>query len=224
MDGNGRWAKERGLPRTAGHEAGEKVLFGDVWERPGLSKRDRSFITVAALVAIGIDRDKLRALGISSQSVMRAANTILTGTTIGQFRDRDKLIDIVMRQPVEERATITALNSASIPAGNGRAVPLSQLATPRFVWEPGVAWREGRDWAITVQSDVIDGVQGPTVSMQVDPELNTLRAQLPPGYQVKLAGAIADSGKAQEAIAANVPLVIFIVFTLLMLQLHSFSR
>jgi 4-carboxymuconolactone decarboxylase len=27
----------------------EKVLFGDVWERPGLSKRDRSFITVAAL-------------------------------------------------------------------------------------------------------------------------------------------------------------------------------
>ena len=27
MDGNGRWAKDRGLPRTAGHEAGEKVLF-----------------------------------------------------------------------------------------------------------------------------------------------------------------------------------------------------
>ena len=30
----------------------EKVLFGDVWERPGLSKRDRSLITVAALVAL----------------------------------------------------------------------------------------------------------------------------------------------------------------------------
>ena len=27
MDGNGRWAKDRGLARTAGHEAGEKVLF-----------------------------------------------------------------------------------------------------------------------------------------------------------------------------------------------------
>src|SRR3712207_3536381 len=27
MDGNGRWAKERGLPRTAGHEAGESSLF-----------------------------------------------------------------------------------------------------------------------------------------------------------------------------------------------------
>ena len=30
----------------------EKVLFGDVWERPGLSKRDRSLITVAALTAM----------------------------------------------------------------------------------------------------------------------------------------------------------------------------
>src|SRR5438067_368068 len=28
------------------------VLFGDVWERPGLSKRDRSLITVSALVAL----------------------------------------------------------------------------------------------------------------------------------------------------------------------------
>jgi len=33
-------------------ELNEKVLFGDVWERPGLSKRDRSLITVAILVAL----------------------------------------------------------------------------------------------------------------------------------------------------------------------------
>jgi multidrug efflux pump subunit AcrB len=92
------------------------------------------------------------------------------------------------------------------------------------VWEPGVVWREGRDWSITVQSDVMDGIQGPTVSSQIDPLLEPIRATLPAGYTVKLAGAIADSGKAQQAIAANVPLVIFIVFTLLMLQLHSFSR
>jgi 4-carboxymuconolactone decarboxylase len=30
----------------------EKVVFGDVWERPGLSKRDRSLITVATLTAL----------------------------------------------------------------------------------------------------------------------------------------------------------------------------
>jgi multidrug efflux pump len=176
------------------------------------------------VVRIDLDQNKLRALGITSHNVMRAANTILSGSTIGQFRDNEKLIDIVLRQPVEERATITALSNASIPTASGKAVPMSQLGTLQFVWEPGVVWREGREWAITVQSDVIDGIQGPTVSSQIDPQLKALRDKLPPGYQIKLAGAAADSGKAQESIAVNVPLVIFIVFTLLMLQLHSFSR
>src|SRR5215470_1496185 len=38
------------VPKLA--ELTEKVLFGDVWERPELSKRDRSLITCAALVAL----------------------------------------------------------------------------------------------------------------------------------------------------------------------------
>jgi multidrug efflux pump subunit AcrB len=173
---------------------------------------------------LDLDQDKLRALGISSQTVMRAANTILSGATVGQYRDDNKLIDIVIRQPVEERSMLTALNEANIQGPSGKPIPMSQVARARFVWEPGVVWREGREWAITVQSDVVDGIQGPTVSSQLDPVLDKLRAQLPAGYKIELAGAAADSGKAQESIAANVPLVIFIIFTLLMLQLHSFSR
>jgi 4-carboxymuconolactone decarboxylase len=38
----------RTVPKLA--ELGREVLFGDVWERPELSKRDRSLITVAALI------------------------------------------------------------------------------------------------------------------------------------------------------------------------------
>lgn len=176
------------------------------------------------VLRIDLDQDRLRALGISSQTIMRAANTILSGTRIGQLREEDKLIDIVVRQPAEERSTIAALNDVSIPTAGGKAVPLSQLAKVRFVWEPGVVWREGREWAITVQSDVADGIQGATVSTQLEPELERLRSELPPGYKIELAGVAADSGQAQQSIAANVPLVVFIIFTLLMLQLHSFSR
>lgn len=176
------------------------------------------------VLRLDLDQDKLRALGVTTQTVMRTANTILSGTTIGQFREGDKLIDIVMRQPVDERSSIELLNGTSVPTASGKAVTISQLARAHFVWEPGVVWREGREWAITVQADVAEGIQGPTVSNQIDPRLDELRATLPAGYQIKLAGAIADSGKAQDSIAANVPLVIFIIFTLLMLQLHSFSR
>ncbi|MFD2367377.1 efflux RND transporter permease subunit [Pseudoduganella sp. GCM10020061] len=171
-----------------------------------------------------LDQDKLRALGISTQSVMRTVNTVLSGTRVGQFREDNELIDLVIRQPVDERSTIARLEDVSIPTASGRFVPLSQVARPHFAWEPGVVWREGREWAVTVQSDVVDGIQGPTVSTQVGEKLEPLVARLPAGYSIRLAGAAADSKAAEASIAANVPLVIFIVFTLLMLQLHSFQR
>jgi multidrug efflux pump subunit AcrB len=176
------------------------------------------------VLRLDLDQDKLRALGVTSQSVMRAANTVLSGTPIGQFREDNKLIDIVARQPFEERATLAVLRDTSIPTASGKAVTVSQIARVHFVWEPGVVWREAREWAITVQSDVIDGIQGPTVSGQVADKLADLQAALPAGYTIKLAGAAADSKAAEASISANVPLVLFIVFTLLMLQLHSFSR
>ncbi len=176
------------------------------------------------VLRLDLDQDKMRALGVTSQTVMRAANTILSGTTVGQFREDNKLIDIQVRQPLEERNTIAVLNDTNIPTANGKSVTISQLARAHFVWEPGVVWREGREWAITVQTDVVDGIQGPTVSGQINPKLEALRARLPAGYAITVKGAAADSGAAEASIAANLPLAIFIIFTLLMLQLHSFSR
>ena len=176
------------------------------------------------VLRLDLDQDKLRALGVTSQSVRRAVNTVLSGTTVGQFRETNELIDIVVRQPVEERSTITVLRDTNIPTASGRPVTIGQVARVEFVWEPGVIWREGREWAIMVQSDVVAGIQGPTVSSQVNEKLAAIRAGLPAGYRITLEGAAADSSEAEASISANVPLVLFIVFTLLMLQLHSFSR
>ncbi len=173
-----------------------------------------------------VDQEKARALGVNTQLLARAANTLLSGTTIGQFREGDELIDIVMRQPYSERDTIARLADANMITASGRYVPLLQIVKPHFGWEPGVIWRENRNYAITVQSEVKDGVQGPTVTTQVwnAPEVQKLRASLPVGYNLVIAGAAEKSDAAGKAIAANLPLALFVIFTLLMLQLHSFSR
>ncbi len=176
------------------------------------------------VLRLDLDQDKLRAVGLTSELVMQASNTILSGLTIGQYRENNRLIAIQIRQPLDERDTIERLNDTNIPTQNGGYVTLSNIARAYFEWEPGLIWRENREWAVTVQADVKDGIQGPTVSGQIIPLLEDIKAQLPLGYAVNLAGAAADSSKAQASIAANVPLVIFIIFTLLMLQLHSFSR
>ncbi len=42
------------VPKLA--EISDTLIYGEVWERPGLSKRDRSLITVATLLALGRDK------------------------------------------------------------------------------------------------------------------------------------------------------------------------
>jgi len=176
------------------------------------------------VLRLEVDQDKARTLGVSSQAIAQAARTINSGTTIGQYRDGDKLIDIVLRQPIEERDAITDLASAYVPTTTGRSIPLAQIAKASFNWEPGVLWREGRDYAATVQGDIVDGLQGATVTAQLDPLFKPIRERMLPGYRIEVAGAVEESSKGQGSIAAGAPLMLFIMFTLLMLQLHSFSR
>ncbi len=173
---------------------------------------------------LDIDQDKARALGVTSAGLAQASRTILSGSTIGQYREGDKMVDIVLRQPLEERNAITDIGNAYLPTSNGRSVPLLQVAKVSLAWEPGVLWREGRNYAVTIQGDVVEGVQGPTVTAQVWPKLQQLAATMPVGYRIEVAGAVEEAGKGQASIAAGVPVMLFLIFTLLMLQLQSFSR
>ena len=176
------------------------------------------------VLSLTVDQDKARALGVTSQAIAQASRTILSGTTIGQYREGDKLVDIVLRQPLEERNAITDIGKAYLPTASGRSVPLTQIAKVGFTWEPGVLWREGRNFAVTIQGDVVEGVQGPTVTAQVWPQLQALAAKMPSGYGIQIAGAVEESSKGQGSIAAGAPVMLFLIFTLLMLQLQSFSR
>ncbi len=176
------------------------------------------------VLRLEVDQAKARALGVTSQSIAQAAKTILAGTNVGQFREGDKLIDIVLRQPLDERNAITDIGNAYLPTASGRSIPLTQIAKPVFTWEPGVMWRENRDYAITVQGDVVEGLQGATVTAELLPKLKQLEAKWPLGYAIQVAGSVEESSKGSSSIATGLPVMLFITFTLLMLQLHSFSR
>jgi multidrug efflux pump subunit AcrB len=180
------------------------------------------------VIRLEVDQAKARALGVTSQSIAQAARTIASGSTIGQYRDGDKLIDIVIRQPQSERDAITDLAGAYVPTASGQSIPLLQIAKPVFNWEPGVMWREGRSYAITVNADVIEGIQGATVTQQLLPDLKKLEATWQESdageYRIEVAGAVEESSKGSASIAAGIPLMLFVTFTLLMLQLQSFSR
>jgi multidrug efflux pump len=191
---------------------------------PNLHGVNDNWNEMVKAIRLTVDQDKARALGVTTQAIAQASRVLTSGSTIGMYRESDRSIEIVLRSPQSERRTLSALDNGYVPSASGKMIPVLQVAKPRLVWEPGVLWREGRHFAITVQADVADGIQGPTVSGELWPQMQALQKQMPPGYHLQLAGTAEESSKGQGSIFANVPLMLFITFTLLMLQLQSFSR
>ena len=148
----------------------------------------------------------------------------MSGITVTQFRERDELIDVVLRGSPAERVQLSFLRDLAIPSRNGKAVPITQIADIRYGLEEGIVWRRGRQPTVTVRADVRGDAQGPDVTKRISPNLDPLRATLPLGYRIELGGAIEDSARGQKSIAAGVPLLVLTVLTLLMIQLKSFSR
>jgi multidrug efflux pump len=173
---------------------------------------------------VDVDQDKARVLGASSQGVARAAAAVVSGLPIGQYRENDRLIEVLLRAPAAERASLAALGEAAVPTASGRSVPLSQVADIAQVLEEPILWRRSRDLTLTVRADIVDSAQAPDVTMAIEPALAPIRAALPPGYRIEAGGAWEENRKAQDSIAAGMPMMLLIVFGLLMLQLKSFSR
>ena len=215
--------------RVLGPDAGEVRVWADkakemLRAHPQMRGVNDNWNESVKVLRLEVDQDKARALGVTSQAIAQASRTSLSGTTVGQYREGDRLIDVVLRQPADERAALTDIANGYVPTASGRSIPLTQIAQVRFGWEPGVIWREGRNFAVTVQGDTAEGVQGPTISSALWPQMQALAAQMPAGYRITQAGAAEESSKGTGSIAAGAPLMLFIMFTLLMLQLQSFSR
>ncbi|NQD38985.1 efflux RND transporter permease subunit [Permianibacter sp. IMCC34836] len=176
------------------------------------------------VVRLEVDQDKARTLGVSTQQLSQNLRTLLTGLPITQYRENDQLIDIVARTTDVERGNLSRLKDINIHVGQGRFVPLSQVARIRYEAEDGLIWRRDRLPTITVRSDIPDHVQAPDVTMQIDPLLQAIRDKMPPGYRIEIGGSLGESVKSQASINAGMPMMIAVIVTLLMLQLQSFSR
>lgn len=176
------------------------------------------------MLRINVDQDRARQLGISSQALADNINSILTGRTITQLRDGIYLIDVVARALPEERAQLETLRNLTIGSSNGRGVPLSQVATISYGLEPPLIWRRQRLPTLTVQADLVPGIEAATVVKAMHDEIANFQAKLPPGYAVTAGGTVEDSGKAQGSIFAVFPVMLFLMITILMVQLQSFQR
>jgi len=77
---------------------------------------------------------------------------------------------------------------------------------------------------LTVQADVTQGASPEGVVAALAPAVAKLAATLPRAYHIAVGGTVEESAQSQASVFAVVPLMLFIILTVLMMQLHSFSR
>ena len=175
-------------------------------------------------IRLEIDQDRARALGLTPQDVAQTLQTLLSGYTVTQYREGIEHIDVVARAVASERLELNRLPALTITTRNGVAVPLSQIARLNYEYEEPILWRRNRDIVLTVRGDVVDRVQAPDVSKEVEPQLQVIKDALPYGYRIETGGSIEESVKANGALIAVFPAMAVVMLAILMIQLQSFSR
>ena len=172
---------------------------------------------------IVVDQDRVRQAGLSSEQLANALNRVISGSTVTQVRDLIYLVDLVVRAKADE-SSIEALTNLQITTPTGATVPLRELATFQYELDEGYVWRRGRLPTITVQAEPLPGAEPSLVNERITAALETVRASMPAGTLLEVGGTVEKSDQSNAAILAQVPLMIALMLTALMVQLGNFRQ
>jgi multidrug efflux pump len=208
-------ARVRSFARTLAAKVGQNDFIKSIvydWNEPG------------RVIKVEVLQDNASQLGITSQSIAETLNGIVGGTNITQIRDSIYLVGVVGRAKDADRSSIETLQNLQIQNKDGKAVPLVAIARLRYEIEQPTVWRRHRLPTITIKSSIDGSVQPATVVAQLEHEVKVFADDLPPGFRLETGGSVEDSAKGQGPILKVVPLMLFSIATILMIQLQSFQR
>lgn len=176
------------------------------------------------VLRIEIAQDKARQLGLSSEDVANVMNSIVSGAPVTEVNDNIYLVDVIARAVDSERGSPDTLQNLQIVTPSGTSIPLLAFATVRYELEQPLVWRRDRKPTITIKASVNGEIQPTDLVAQLKPKIDEFASQLPVGYEVATGGTVEESGKAQGPIAKVIPLMLFLMATFLMIQLHSVQK
>lgn len=175
------------------------------------------------IIDIQVDQEQARTLGLSSQTISRNLQSLLSGLSVSTIREGAHRVEIITRANETDRRDPDALARLKLHTTHGNFVPLGAIAKIRESEEVGSIWRMNRVPVVTVRGEVPDAFSASDVSLSINKQLTPLRAGLPTGYSIEVGGVLEGDDQATSSIVAILPLMGFIIVTLLMLQLQRLS-
>lgn len=176
------------------------------------------------VMRLDINQDKARLLGSDSQTLAANLQGLISGMTVAEFREKDKTVSIVFRVDQESRKDLSRFKDLNIHIGNGKFVPLDQIAKISYDAEEGLIWRRNLKPTITVQANTVEGVMGNDATQAAYNNLKDLRDSLPEGYNIDIGGPTELSAKATVWLLEPVLVMTVVIITLLMFQLQNISK
>lgn len=176
------------------------------------------------IVRLDIDQDKARTLGVTNQTLASTLQALVSGAAISEFKEADKTIYMILRLDKNNITTLEQLKDTTIFTANGRSIPLSQIAKLSYDAENELIWRRDLKPTVTVQASTDGVISGNDATSSVFKQLKELRSTLPVGYTIEVDGTLENSQKAFSWLMRPVPIMIFVIITLLMFQLQSMSN
>lgn len=191
---------------------------------PSLTSITLDWNEPARVVKIDVLQDKARDLGVSSEDIANILNSVVQGTTVTQVRDGIYLINVVGRAVETDRSSIDSLLNLQISNSSGKSIPLSSVATFRYELEKPSISRRNRIPTITLKAGVIRDKQPATAVKELKDKMEAVSKDLPDGYSIAVGGSVEQSAESQAPIIQVVPVMLFVMATLLMIQFQSFHR
>ncbi|MBD9462405.1 efflux RND transporter permease subunit [Pseudomonas sp. Pdm06] len=170
-----------------------------------------------------LDQDRLQAVGLTSSAVAEQLQFLLTGVPITAVREDIRSVQVVGRAAGDIRLDPARIEGFTLVGAAGQRIPLSQVGEVDVRMEDPILRRRDRTPTITVRGDIAEGLQPPDVSSAMLALLQPILDTLPDGYRIEQAGAIEESGKANQAILPLLPIMVALTLLIIIVQVRSIS-
>lgn len=193
-----------------------------VSQYPGMKNVSMDWPEETPVVRLKIDQDKVRKLGGDNYSISRDLYVKLSGYKVAESYQGNQLVPISFRLEGSNAARLADLSSLPVHVGSGRYVPLGEIADISYENETSMIWRRDLHPTITIRGEAGgDKTADSVVNELYDRTLKDFREHLPDGYTLEKGGAIENSEKSVQYLAAPVPIMIFLILMILMFELDK---
>lgn len=215
------------MMRLSGKNVEDTVKFAKeaaalVSQYPGMKNVSMDWPEETPVVRLKIDQDKVRKLGGDNYSISRDLYVKLSGYKVAESYQGNQLVPISFRLEGSNAARLADLSSIPVHVGSGRYVPLGEIADISYENETSTIWRRDLHPTITIRGEAGgDKTADSVVNELYDRTLKDFREHLPDGYTLEKGGAIENSEKSVQYLAAPVPIMIFLILMILMFELDK---